>query len=329
MPLSSELHHYIGLRKILFQIRQQRVSKEVHLFESVMNLQYHEQNGGVMLTEIDSFDIEKTLTCGQCFRYEILEQNTYYTIAHNRFLLLNQNETGVFFFPCTISDFKEIWMDYFDLHTDYEEIKETLSTKDEVLSKAISFAPGIRILNQDPYECTISFILSQNRNIPLIRSSINLLCQNHGIKITNHEKNDVFAFPEAKSLIEAGINGISQCKAGFRSKYVYDACCKIANREIELNSFQNKSTHEVKEELKKIYGIGDKVSDCILLFSCKRPEVFPTDVWVKRVMEYFYFNEKEVPLKEIQDFAKEKFKNLAGFAQQYLFYYARELKIGK
>lgn len=285
-------------------------------------MNYIEKNEKIIMTEFDSFDIEQILECGQCFRFTKLAEKEYVIVAHKRVLHIKQENEKVFFYPCNKKEFEEIWIDYFDLNRDYNEIKKLLS-KDKVVKAAIEYASGIRILNQEPWECLISFIISQNNRIPMIKQVIKNISEAFGQKA-----GDYYLFPNIKELEKADNESLMACKTGFRAKYILDAIEKISSKEVDLASFSKLTTEEARKKLIEIKGVGPKVADCVLLFSLRRNEVFPTDVWVKRVMEYFYFDEKETPIKDIHSLAYKLWGDYAGFAQQYLFYYARSLKIG-
>jgi len=285
-------------------------------------MKYYEQDNKITVEDIDSFDIEQILECGQCFRFNKLDFKEYIIIALGKVLHIKQTDNKVIFYPCTKKDFESKWIKYFELDRDYNEIKNILS-KDEILKKAVSFAPGIRILKQEPWECLISFIISQNNRIPMIKQVIKNISERYGEK-----SGDYFLFPAPEQLENATTEELMSCKAGFRAKYIIDAIKNVSEKNIDFKRLENHTTDEVRQQLTKIKGVGEKVSDCVMLFSMDRKEVFPTDVWVKRVMEYFYFGEKETKIKEIHKFAEEKFGEYAGFAQQYLFHYARRMKIG-
>ncbi|WP_317366714.1 DNA glycosylase [uncultured Tyzzerella sp.] len=281
-----------------------------------------EENKKIIMTDFDSFNIEEILECGQCFRFEKIEHMHYIIIANSKVLNIKQTKDKVEFYPCTIDEFEKIWINYFDLNTDYNKIKEQLKN-DDIVKRAIEYAEGIRILNQEPFECLISFIISQNNRIPMIKQVIKNISEKYGVKCDEY-----YLFPTIEQLKKATQEELKLCKTGFRDKYILDAIENLENGNINLQNLYNISSLSAKEELLKIKGVGTKVADCVLLFSLKKNDVFPTDVWVKRVMEYFYFDEKDTPIKQIHSFAKEKWGHLAGYAQQYLFYYARSEKIG-
>jgi N-glycosylase/DNA lyase len=286
-------------------------------------MKYTEIDNKIILTDYNSFDIEETLECGQCFRFEKLAEKKYKITAYSKVLTIEQTDNEIIFTPCNKEDFENIWKNYFDLDRDYLKIKAELSATDEIMKKAVEYADGIRILNQEPFECILSFIISQNNNIPRIKGIIAKMSEKYGTK-----QNDNYFFPNLEQLQNATVDELFELKMGFRAKYIYDAVQKFGS-EIDINNLLTLETDEVRKQLMAIKGIGQKVADCSLMFSFGRREVFPTDVWVKRVMEYFYFNEENMDIKVIHAFAKEKWGDLAGYAQQYLFYYARTLKLGK
>ena len=286
-------------------------------------MNYTQKGDAVIVTGLKDFNIEQTLECGQCFRFFKTGELSYLVVAFGRVVNISQAGDMVTFSSTTVSDFEDIWIKYFDLEKNYAEIKERLCKGDPIMQKAVAFADGIRILNQDPFECLITFIISQNKQIPHIKQIVNQLSAEHGERVGEH-----FAFPTADKLSACTTEHFTKIKAGFRAKYIYDAVQKISSRVIDIEELSLKSTKDVKESLMTIKGVGPKVADCTMLFSLGRREVFPIDVWVKRIMSHLYLDGKDVPLKDIHEFAEDKFGNYAGYAQQYLFHYARAKKIG-
>ncbi len=265
-----------------------------------------------MIIKTNSFELEDIFECGQCFRWNKNEDGSYTGIAFGRVLTLSKNGDEVVF-----SDDAEIWTEYFDLNTDYGEIKRILS-KDEVTKKAIEKGQGIRILKQDFFETVISFIISQNNNIPRIKGIVEKLCEKYGREI----EKGCYAFPEKEVLAALNKEDLAFLKAGYRDSYIIDAARKLSQNEIDMEIIKNAPIEEARKEISKIKGVGPKVADCILLFGASRYEVFPTDVWMKRVLTNLYGFENLTPV-QINAFAKEKYGSLAGFAQQYLFYSVR------
>ena len=195
------------------------------------------------------------------------------------------------------------------------------------MKEAISFGEGIRILNQDLWECIISFIISANNNIPRIKGIIERISKNYGRKI-EFEGNKYYLFPTPEELSKASKEDLRALGTGFRDIRIYNTTKKIFEDKEYLSRIENlSSTDEMREELLKLDGVGPKVADCILLFSLKRFDVFPIDVWVRRVMNDLYIHaqdEDKINKKEILKIANDKFGSLSGLAQQYLFYWKRE-----
>jgi N-glycosylase/DNA lyase len=196
------------------------------------------------------------------------------------------------------------------------------------METAVNFGHGIRILKQDEWETLVSFITSANNRISMIKKAIEALSKNYGEYIGEYRGRKYYSFPTPESLNGLEVEDIQFKGIGFRGKYILNAAKFVTEKTVDIYKLRDLNTSEVREQLMLFPGVGPKVSDCIMLFSMDKDDAFPIDVWVKRVMEYFYLPEG-TGLKKIQKFAQEKFGNLAGFAQQYLFYYARELKIKK
>ena len=199
---------------------------------------------------------------------------------------------------------------------------------DEYLEKATEFGEGIRILKQDGWEMLISFIISANNRIPMIQRAINNLSKNYGTYIGEYKGQEYYAFPTSEQLSKASVEEIRACSTGFRDKYIKSTSQTVNDENIDVLEYRKLSTDQCLKELLKFNGVGPKVADCIALFGMQKYDTFPVDVWVKRVMQEFYVDE-DLSLTKIRKFGIEKFGDLAGFAQQYLFYYAREFGIGR
>ena len=264
---------------------------------------------GLLITELSNFDPFVSCECGQCFRFEKITEREYSLIARNKKLYIIKEEGGWLFRDMEINEFKADFVSYFDLERDYGGIIKGFS-RDATVTKAASLCDGIRIFRQDPWETLISFIISANNNIPRIKKIIDSLCRLYG-----EEENGYFSFPSPEKLYEVGIEGLAPIKAGFRAKYIYDAACKIVSGEVSLQHVATCGYAQALEELKKIKGVGDKVANCVLLFGFGYYEAFPIDVWVKRVIEKYYG----------EGFDPTIFGKYAGIAQQYLFYYERNV----
>lgn len=292
-----------------------------------MKYNLNTEGNKVIIKNLEHFEPKHVFECGQCFRWEIEEDGSYTGVAYGKILNVRKDGEDIVFSNTSLEDFEEIWIDYFDLNRDYGEIKNKLS-KDPILKEAIGFGHGIRILKQDEWEMLISFIISANNRIPMIKKAIGLLSESYGEYIGEYNGRKYYSFPTAESLKDKSIEEIEGCKVGFRAKYILNSANMVCNKEIDIYGLKDLSTEASRNELMKFAGVGPKVSDCIMLFSMNKYDAFPIDVWVKRVMEYFYLKE-DTSLKKIQEYGRDKFGEYAGYAQQYLFYYARELGIGR
>lgn len=282
-----------------------------------------------ILKNVKSFEPKHIFECGQCFRWNIQEDNSYTGVIKNCVLNVKKEKNDIIIKGICEENIKEICKDYFDLQTDYEKIRQTLGKIDNNLKISTEYGSGIRILHQDFWETLISFIISANNNIPRIKGIIERISQKYGREIIWKNKK-YYTFPTAEELSKASTSDLRKLGLGFRDKRVYETTRLYINKQINISD--NNNTKQVREELLKLPGVGPKVADCIMLFSLKRYEVFPVDVWVNRVMNELYLNEikntKETSNKRknnnIIKFANEKFGDLAGLAQQYLFYWRRE-----
>lgn len=284
-------------------------------------------DNGLILINIDNFNAMHIFECGQCFRWARESDGSYTGVAFGKVINVKswEEKKEVQILNTNIQEFYDIWFEYFDLGRDYGEIKRELS-KDRVMRTAIEYGSGIRILKQDPWETLLSFIISANNRIPMIARSIGLLSQMYGKPIEYNGKT-YYSFPSVQELAQAELEDIKECKAGFRCKYIFEAVKMVSEGIIDLEYIKTLDEEEARKELMKIPGVGLKVADCIMLFSMEKYGTYPVDVWIKRITEHFYLHD-DVSVKDIRLFAKEKFGSLAGFAQEYLFYYAREMKIG-
>jgi len=281
-------------------------------------------NEGIIIKGVKNFELDHIFECGQCFRWNKEANGNYIGIAYGKVIEIEKKDDKVTIYNINEEEFNMLWCDYFDLERDYTVIKKKFQ-KDPLLKKSVDFGHGIRLLQQEPFELTISFIISSNNRIPMIKRAINNLSEKWG-KPIEYKGKTYYAFPTIEDLEKASIEEIATCGLGFRSKYVRDTVHRIYTGEVSLETIKSEKDDICHEELQKLNGIGPKVSDCIMLFSMQKYSAFPVDVWVKRAMQFFYLA-PDVSLPRIREFARDKFKNLAGFAQQYLFYYARENNI--
>ena len=291
-------------------------------------MRVYEENNAVIVEGLKDFEPAHIFECGQCFRWNKEEDNSYTGVALQKILNIKKEDNIVYFNNATLDDFNNIWYKYFDLDRDYGLIKEKLRKMDKHLNEAVEFGSGIRLLNQDEWETLISFILSANNRIPMIKKAIENISMSYGDEIGEYKGKMHYSFPRPKKINSISEEGIKSCKTGFRAQYIKDTSFIVAYSEEDLYKYKNLNSEMCKKELLRFCGVGSKVADCIMLFSMSKFDVFPVDVWVKRVMEEFYIKE-EMNLNQIRDYGIDQFKDLSGFAQQYLFYYAREKGIGR
>lgn len=263
---------------------------------------------GIMVDEIRDFDLAQTLDCGQSFRWTEQTDGSFKGIAFGKCVKVSIDGTRLYIDNADKADFENIWYDYFDLGLDYGKIRENISKIHPVLADAAKYAPGIRILRQEPFETLCTFIISQNNNIKRIKGIVQRLCECFGEQIGNGE----FAFPDAKKIAELTPDDLAPLRAGFRNRYLIDAAQRVSGGEINLESCKTLDYDSARSELMKIVGVGQKVADCTLLFGMHRIEAFPVDVWMKRAMEKLF------PNMNSSDFGE-----YAGIAQQYIFHYSR------
>ncbi|AQS02959.1 DNA-3-methyladenine glycosylase family protein [Clostridium beijerinckii] len=294
----------------------------------------------LIIKELSNFKLKHIFECGQIFRFEEIEENDFIVIAFGRLIEVKEEGNDVIIYNSTKEDFQNIWLKYFDLDRDYSVIKDELS-KDVLLKQSIEFGYGVRVLNQDPFEMLISFIISARNNIPSIKKTVNKISNKWGKEIIYKDKT-YYAFPNIDEIKDATLEEIQETGASFRSKYIFDTIKNVYNSKsgkgnlktndeneyikYDLDYIKNLDDDECHNALQEFKGVGSKVADCIMLFSMEKTSAFPVDVWVKRAMIHFYGAE-DASLNKIRIFGRNKFGKLAGFAQQYLFYYARENKI--
>lgn len=273
-----------------------------------------------------SFKAKDIFECGQCFRWNEEPDGSYTGIFGHNVLNVKEEKDIVITGICN-GNIEDICKNYFDLDRNYEEIKETLSLIDDNMKESIKYGKGIRILNQDLWEMIISFIISANNNIPRIKGIIERMSAKYGQEI-RFRGTSYYTFPTIDELSQASVKDLKDLGLGFRDRYVYETTKKIKEGKINLENLKQEPTNEVRKQLLTLTGVGPKVADCIMLFSTlKRFDVFPVDVWVRRVMNDLYIHnedETKVNKKQIQEIARDKFGALEGIAQQYLFYWKRE-----
>lgn len=280
-----------------------------------------------ILENCKSFEPEHIFECGQCFRWNKQKDGSYTGIFKQNVVNVKKADNKIIFRGICKENIKDECIKYFDLNTNYDNIKSKLSNVDNYLKTSIEYGEGIRILNQDLWETLISFIISANNNIPRIKGIIERISKSYGEKIV-WDKAEYYTFPTPQELSKASVEDLRNIGLGFRNVRVYETTKIINENPNKLKELEDeKDVNKLREELLKFPGVGPKVADCVMLFSTlKKLEVFPIDVWVRRVMNELYIkndDETKINKKEIEELAKTKYGNLAGIAQQYLFYWRR------
>ncbi len=277
----------------------------------------------IVIGNVTEFSIKQIADSGQTFRWIENEDGSYMIVAFGKVIRIVKEGSEIVIYGATKEEFVLIWENYFDLLRNYKIIIENFRGKDQSLDNAIVYGNGIRILNQDIWEMIITFIISGNNNIPRIKKSIEKISEKYGTLIDEFEHKKYYAFPTPIQLSVASIEDLRECGVGYRDAYIFETTKAIVNKGVDLSSIKKMSLDEARIELKKLKGVGDKVADCILLFSCEQTTAFPIDTWVKKVLKDYYKLEKKNN-KAINEFAQAYFGEHCGIAQQYLFYYIRK-----
>ena len=270
----------------------------------------------LLVTGLEDFDIRQTLDCGQVFRYKVTDFGYTVYSSDQKADIYCQNDALKIF-----TDNKKYFIKYFDFCTNYARIKSSLIAN-PIMKDAVEFGSGIRILRNDPIEIIISFIISQNNNIPRIKGIIEKICERYG-----ENKGDYFTFPSLEKLKTIPLKFFTDIKCGYRDKYLYESIAMLGDL-VDIDKIKAMPTPEAREELMKLKGVGRKVADCILLFGFSKTDVFPTDTWIVKCYNEIYGTKETNAIKIAKHF-ENIFGELSGFAQQYLFFRIRENAIGE
>ena len=265
-----------------------------------------------MLTiEMDNFDLGQICRSGQCFRMDQIGENRYRVIAGDRYLELTQ-ERGIVNFFCPEEDFIFFWIRYFDLDCDYcGEYIDKINPRDKYLTAASEMGNGIRILQQDLWEMIISFLISQQNNITRIKRCIENISQEFGEKKVSSTGVEYYTFPTAQALASATEEQLRECNLGYRAEYVLDTARKVYFGDISLDGLYDMKYKAARKELLKLYGVGEKVADCICLFGLHQLDAFPVDTHIRQALDAHYK----------RGFPNRRYKGFRGVMQQYIFYY--------
>lgn len=271
---------------------------------------------------VECFNLKYTLECGQCFRWECIEDNTYIGVIEDRVIKIKQQGNKLLIWSSLTTNLEQAVSKYFDLNKDYSFLEKEIAKIDKNVEESLKYSSGIRILNQPLFETIISYIISANNNIKRISRSVKDISRKYGKKVL-FENNEYYLFPTLEEIANITIDDLLECGTGFRARYIKNVINYFLDNKNFLMNLENMDTETARKSLMSLMGVGPKVADCILLFSLKRGEVFPIDVWVKRIMEKLYFKDN-TSIKEISEYAKDKFGKYAGIVQQHLFHNVRE-----
>ena len=276
----------------------------------------------IRIAPVTDFNLAHTLECGQSFRWRAIDE-WYYGVVDGRLLRVRQEDRTVVVESSDDDAAEELsafCRRYFDLNRDLPAILKAVDT-DPYIHHAIQAYWGMRILNQDLWECIGSFVLSQNNNVPRIKGIIRTISAQYGRRVALNGQVD-YTFPTPHALVEAGVDGLHSCRMGYRAPYLWDISSAVTAGALDLEMLKGMPHNEARQTLMRFRGIGEKVADCICLFALGHMEALPIDVWIKRIIEQIYLK-RRASIREIRAFTQNYFGEHMGYAQQYLFHYAR------
>ena len=263
----------------------------------------------------DDFDLKKIADSGQCFRWEQIEEEYYRILHSDRCIYVKRQDEECYQFSCEEDEFDAVWRDYFDLQEDYRAIRGRIDAgRDPFLYAAAEHEKGIRILRQDPWEMLITFIISQNKNIPAIQRSVEMLCEMCGERKLDHYGKAYYSFPTPDAVAALREEDLKACRLGYRWDYVRRAAKALLDGELDLSALRDAEEAQTLESLRSLYGVGPKVANCVSLFGLHHINAFPEDVWIKRVLK------QEYP----EGYPFDDYSPYNGVYQQYMFAYYRE-----
>lgn len=268
-----------------------------------------------------TINVENSINSGQVFLWR---KNGNYWYGINGQDILKISNSG------SIKSYQNIKTDFFRKKDNIEKIIKSIS-KDSITKKAVKQYAGLRILEQDPFQCLISFITSSNSNIQKIKSSLEKMSKKFGVKV-KFDNQEFFLFPKPEKLANASINEIKSCGVGYRARFIKEAANRTVLEKINFEYLKKTNYQNAKEEICLIPGVGNKVADCVLLFSLNKLESFPLDRWMIRILEKYYSDKFQLETKTITEkqygILHEKIVNhfgpYAGYSQQFLFKMERE-----
>ena len=269
----------------------------------------------VVIDNINNLDLDNTICCGQIFRYEKLEDDSYIVILKDRVVKLKYIDNKLYIDSNNMNNIENVIREYLDLDRDYISIIENIKKCDDVLGKYLDKSIGLKMIKQDPIECIVSYIISQNNSVRNIKNSLDLISYKFGDKVMFLDK-EYYLFPSIDKLSKISLDEFRECKVGFRDRYLVDIINDIVENRLNVNYIFEMNSEDSLRYLMGFRGIGMKVASCILLFAYQKYDVYPIDTWVKKYMDTNYGIKDE---KKIKEFCKEKYGKYSGLAIQYMF----------
>lgn len=263
----------------------------------------------------DLFDLKKMIDSGQCFRAAVRPDGTCRFITKNQVLYIQKISDEIYEVSCGRDIWERVWSPYFDLDRNYREISRHIPAEDTFLRLAAQAGAGIRILRQDPWETLVTFILSQRKSIPAIRSAVELLSARYGTAIQTPTET-LYAFPTAAQMKDACTEDYIACKAGYRVSYLCDAVRQVLSGCLDLDGIAALADDGLIAALEEVRGVGIKVASCVALFAYGRTTCAPVDTWIRKIVQQRYNGQNPF----------ERYGAVAGIMQQYFFYYAQSHK---
>lgn len=269
----------------------------------------------LVINNINNLDLDNTICCGQIFRYEKLEDDSYIVILKDRVVKLKYIDNKLYIDSNNMDNIENVIREYLDLDRDYISIIENIKECDDVLGKYLDKSIGLKMIKQDPIECIVSYIISQNNSVRNIKNSLDLISYKFGDKVIFLDK-EYYLFPSIDKLSKISLEEFRECKVGFRDRYLVDIISDIVENRLNVNYIFEMNSEDSLRYLMSFRGIGMKVASCILLFAYGKYDVYPIDTWVKKYMDVNYGIKDE---KKIKEFCKEKYGKYSGLAIQYMF----------
>lgn len=272
-----------------------------------------------MKLKVDNFNLKDTITCGQIFRFEELDDSSFDVILSDRVINIKQEDNNLIINSSNMNNIEEVIRNYFDLNYDYNSINKKLLEIDKNNKEIIDACIGLKMINEPKLEVIISYILSSNNRVPQIKNALDNISKTYGKKVIFNNK-EYYLFPTLEEISVCDLDTLRSCKTGFRDKYIYEFVNKVINKEFDINLIDNMNSEDALNYLMSLSGVGEKVASCILLFGYHRFDVFPIDTWVKKYMKDKYNIEG---VNNIRKFTNDKYQELSGIAIQYMFHYKR------